>query len=244
VPVASGELQEFLSLLTGSSGGAIAGSAVTSAVNNNVWPDITDAERIAGGSRYRKTFWKNTSGASAALKPIIFAPVLPSNCTLSLGLGTNDAADNDPLQGNMTVWTAAAVVSAVSDGTDARTLTIYGMNNAVPAVPIVETLVLNGTTPVSSVTTWTKVWAVFVSSTASQTISVKQGPGGTVRGTIGVNKKACWLWVASPAAKANGIALPDLAAGANYGLWRKLTWTAGTTPTRPNSMSISIEENA
>jgi len=227
-----------------STGGAITASSITSGVKNNVWADVSDAERVAGGTLYRKTFWKNENATDAAAVPVLWCSDEPDNMTLRLGLGVNLAADDNYAQGNMTAWGATAKVALVSDGADTRVATIFGMDNTGTPVPVTETVTLNGASEVLSTKTYTKVWAVFLASaSASRTVLAKQGSAGTTRGTIGLNEVACWLWV-DASSKANGIALPDLAAGQNYGMWRKLSWIAGATATRPNSLTTKFEENS
>lgn len=245
MPISGSDIVQYLSTSAGSTGGAITGSSTTSGVKNNVWSDITDASRIAGGTTYKKTFWKNNNGSFAASVPVIFTPILPTNMTLTIGLGVDSSDDADSGQGNMSAWSANALVSVVSDTAgDTRVVTIYGMNNAGTPVPTTETVVLSGTTQVLSANTYSKVWAVWVASVdAGKIVTVKQGSGGTVRGTIGLSKKICWLWVTA-SSKGAGIALPNLASSQSYGVWRKLSWTAGAGAVKPNSLTLRFEENA
>jgi hypothetical protein len=169
------------------------------------------------------------------VKPVLYYPVAPVNATLLLGFGFDHTTDDDPAQGNMTAWSANAKVALISDGADVRTATIYGMDNAGTPVPISEAVVMTGASEVLSVATFSKVWGVVMSATdASRTVLVKQGTGGTTRGTIGLLKKLCFLFVSAGTVKANGIALPDLAAGQNYGVWRKLTWALADRRRRRN----------
>jgi hypothetical protein len=243
--ISDGDVSLLQSAGASSSGGAITASGITSGVSNNLWPDVTSAERIAGGERFRKVFWKNSHATDAALKPVLYAPVLPTGATLSLGLGFNSADDDDPAQGSMTAFGAAAQVALISDGTDTRQVTVYGLNNAGSPVPTVETVTLTSAVEKLTTATFSKVYAVMAASEdASRTITVKQGSGGTTRGTIPVSRKCCWIWVAGPSSKAAGIALPDLAAGANYGLWLRLAWTAGASVVRPNTCTVTFEESA
>ncbi len=44
---------------TGSNGGRKSQTEVVSGTKHNLFPRITDAERTAGGTRYRKEFWIN-----------------------------------------------------------------------------------------------------------------------------------------------------------------------------------------
>lgn len=245
MPVALGDVLEYTSAASGSTGGAITGSTITSAVKNNVEPDVLDAARIAGGVDYRKTFWKNNNGSDPVQVPILWTPVDPTNMTLAIGLGVNSSNDADPGQGNMTAWSSTGHVALVSDTAgDVRVATIFGMDNSGTPVPVTETVTLNGLTEVLSVAIYSKVWAVFLSaSDAGKIVTVKQGSGGTTRGTIGHSKVACWIWVTSPTSLGAGIALVDLPAGQSYGVWRKLTWVAAAGAVRPNSQTVSITEN-
>jgi hypothetical protein len=244
--VSASDIVEYLSASAGSTGGAITGSSVTSGVANNVNPNVTDAARAAGGTDYRKTFWKNTHATDAMQLPIVYVEVLPTNNTLSIGIGVNDSNDADSGQGNMTAFGAAAKVALISDGTDTRVATIFGLDNSGTPVPIIENVTLTGASEVLSVATFSKVWAVFLASTSgSRTVTVKQGTGGTTRGTIGISKLGCWLWVSNPGTvKTAGIALPNLAAGQSYGVWRRRVWTAGAGTVRPDSQTMTLEENA
>lgn len=244
MPITAGDVLHYESASTGSTGGAITGTTIPSNVKNNVWDDILDAARIAGGTTYIKTFWKNNNASESALVPVLYTPVLPTNMTIQLGLGINSSNDADSAQGNMTAFGANALVEVLSDGADTRTVTILGMNNAGTPVPTLEQLTLNGTTPVVSVATFSKVWGVYLSATsASRIVTVRQGVSGTTRGTIGLNKIICWLWVTA-SSKGAGIALPNLAPLANYGVWRKLSWAAAAGAVKPNSLTVTIEENS
>lgn len=240
--IASTDLVEYLSTSAGSTGGVISGSSVTSGVSNNVNPNNTDAQLTAGGPDYRKTFWKNVNVTDAALLPVIWTPVVPTNNTLQIGLGFNNSDDTDSAQGNMTAFGATALVALISDGADVRVATIYGLSGA--GVPQTETVTLTGAVEVLSALTYSKVYAVSLSATSvSRTVLVKQGTGGTTRGTIAPTKRNCWIWVTATT-KGAGIALPNLPAATSYGVWRKRSWTAGASAVRPNSQTVRIEENA
>lgn len=242
--VLSADFVEYLSTSAGSTGGAISGSSVTSGVSENVNPNQADSALTAGGTDYRKTFWKNGNATDTAQVPVIWYSVGPTNVVLQLGLGFNNSDDTDPAQGNMTAWTGGAKVALISDGADTRVVTIYGLDNSGTPVPVTETVTLTGAVEVLSANTYTKVWAISLASTSgSRTVLAKQGTGGTTRGTIGIGKRNCWLWVTA-SSKGAGIKLPNLVAGASYGVWRKRTWTAGASAVRPNTQTLRIEENA
>lgn len=241
MPVTSSDIAHLQSAGTGSSGGAITASSITSGVANNVWPDVSDAERLAGIVIPRKTFWKNNHGSDSMIKPVLYTPVLPTNATLEIGLGLNHADDDDLAQGNMTAFGANAVLALQSTGADTRIATIYGLDGS--SVPQTEDVTLTGATEVLSLTTWSKVWAVWLSAqSGSLTVTARQGAGGTTRGTIGVNAKICWLWVTA-GSKGAGIKLPDLAPAQNYGMWRRLTVAAAAGAVRPNTLTTRIEES-
>lgn len=229
----------------GSSGGAIAAGPVPiiSGVANNVWPNIDSVERLAGGTRPRKTFFLNTHATLEFPVPVLYTPVLPSNAALVVGLGINHAVDDNVLQGNMTAWGAAARPTFISDGADVRVVSCLGLNNAGTPVPILETIALNGAAEVQVASSFTKVWAWWVASASgTRTVLCKQGSGGTTRGTIGPNEIVSWLWVTAGPTIGAGLQLPDLAAGQSYGVWRRLTWIAGAAVTRPNSLTVKLEE--
>jgi hypothetical protein len=232
---------QYLSSGSGSAGGAISGSAVVSGVPNNVWPDVNEAQRVAGIITYRKTFWKNTDPTLDVAQPVMYVAVEPTNAGLVLGLGIDSVDDADPAQGNMLALTSAEMLYLEADGADTRVVTIYGMSNDGTPVPLVETVVLNGTTPVPTVNTYSKAWAAFAASTNSNTVLIRQGSGGSLRGTIGAGKKGCWLWV-DASSKGAGIALPDLAPNQSYGMWRRLTVSPGADPVRPDTLTVRIEE--
>jgi hypothetical protein len=238
------DIAHLESASTASSGGAITTTGITSGVPNNVWPDVTDAERVAGVVRLRKTFWKNTNGSDSMLKPVLYYPVAPTNAAFELGLGVNSSDDTDAGQGNMAAWSAAAKVALISDTAgDTRVCTIFGLDDSGTPVPVTETLTLNGTTEVLSTNTYSKCWAVWPASIdAGKIVTVKQGTGGATRGTIGHSKKICFLWVTA-SSKGAGIKLPDLAPAQNYGMWRRLTVSAGAGPVRPDTLTVNIEES-
>lgn len=241
--VTSSDITHLQSTSAGSTGGAITASTITSGAMNNVWSDISDSARIAGTVVYRKTFFKNNNVVDSLLKPTLYVYTPPTNASIVLGLGVNSSDDSDSLQGNMSAWSGNDKVALISTGvSDNRIATIYGTDNSGTALPVTENVVLNGTSEVLSTLTYSKVWAVYVDSTSlTDTLTVKQGSGGTTRGTIGTSKKICWLWV-NASSKGAGIYLPNLDPGQNYGLWRKLTVIAGAGAVRPNSLTISIEE--
>lgn len=222
-----------------SDNGAKSATALASGVQNGLWPDLSDALRLAGGTRTKKWFLANEHATDALSKPTFWSSVVPAGITCDLGLGFDSSDDSDNAQGNMTAWGANAVAALVSSAADARSCTIYGVNSV--GVPTSEVVVLTGAAEVLSTTTWSKVWGVVVASLNGNTITVKQGSGGTTRGTIGATRKACWLWVTA-ISQATGIYLPSLIASSSYGLWDRQTWPASTASQRPARHRVALVE--
>ena len=231
----------FYRAATGDSeGGAIGGTEITGTALNNFWPSVSDAERTAGGTRIRKWFLDNASGTDSLALPVVWVFQTPTYTTEYLGLGANSADDADPAQGNMTAWAATALVELVSDGADTRTATITGRDGS--GGPQSEDVVLTGTTPADSISTYSVVYGVVLSGvSSSRTVLVKQGAAGTTRGTIGTSKLTCWLWVLATT-KGAGLALPTLGSGQDMGFWDKLVWSAGAGSIRPTQSVIAVEE--
>ena len=243
--VSSTDLTLRASSVAGSAGGSMSATSITSGVDNNVFPDITSVERLAGGERFRKVFIRNGNGTDSMLKPVVYTPVVPTSAQIQIGVGIDSVDDSDGQQGNMTNFAANANVALISDGADVRTATIYGLDNSGTPVPTTENVVLTNAVEVLSTKIWTKVYAVHLSAiNASRIVTVKQGSGGSTRGTIGLSKRGCWLWLTNPNLKTSGIALPDLVAGGAIGVWQRLSWIAGAAVVRPSGVTLSVEENA
>lgn len=244
MPVQNNDFVEYLSAGAGSSGGAITGSSVTSGILDNLWPDITDIMRTAGGVLYRKTYLANTNATETAGKPAVYCSVLPLSMNISIGLGQG-GGEADSAQGNMAAWSANAVCSVISDGPDTRQVQVQGLSAG--GVVQSENLTMNGTSEVTGALTFSKVYRVGIISggtDAARTITVRQGVGGTTRGTIGPSKSLCWLWLLNPSARAAGIQHPDLAPGASIPVWQRLQWAANIPSYRPNTTTLAVEETA
>jgi hypothetical protein len=239
--VTAADIHWFKAASGDSEGGGLGAVEITGTAKNNFWPQISDSERVAGGTKTRKWFVENQNATDSLLVPSFYIFQTPTNTTEQLGIGFNDSDDDDPTQGNMTAWGASAVLAAVSDGSDTRTVTIYGLNGS--GTPVRETITLTGTSEVVSVATFSVVYGVHMSAlSGSRTVTIKQGSGGTTRGTIGTGQVMCFLWL-TPSSKATGIRLPDLASGQEYGFWDRLTWSAGVGSVRPTQSVVAVEEN-
>lgn len=71
MPIATGELKVFrsaqVSNTAASNGGRASYNEAVSGVNNNLFPDVSQAERTAGATHFRKMFFKNTNAADLTL---------------------------------------------------------------------------------------------------------------------------------------------------------------------------------
>ncbi len=248
------DLKEYKSLNTDSDGGAISGTEVTDNVDNNLFTDITGDEAAAGGTEYRKIFRKNTHATLTWQNVVSWLQSQPTNAALSFGFGLDHADDNAGAQGNMTAFGANAVVAVVSDGADTRQVTVVGEDAS--GNRQTENLTLNGTTEVVGSLTFSKLYAVYAASLdAARTVTIKQGSGGTTRGTIGPNKKISFIWYGrkitagvpadaeggNMATKAAGMKNGNIAAAGNFGLWYRLQWAAGAGAVTANSTQVKSE---
>jgi hypothetical protein len=232
MPIASSDIKNYKSTLTDSDGGAIdLARPFISGVDNNIFPDITAAEALTGGTRYRKYFKRNEHSTDAWSDVRSYIRQQPANAVVSIGVGIDHADDREGDQGNMTAFTATAAVAVVSDGADARQVTILGEDAS--GNRQTSNLTLNGTTEVNSgATTYSKVYHVFAASEdASRTITVRQGAGGTTRGTIGANRKICFLWRTGTDidSMTEGYKRGNIAASGNFAVWIRKVWSAGVT---------------
>lgn len=103
-------------------------------------------------------------------------------------VSTTGGAISTDTRPEFTDFSATAVIALVSDGADTRSVDCK-FRNAAGAI-VNETLVLNGTTEVLSSASAERLLSIIAQTTsATRIVSVKQGAGGTVRGTIPVNEK-------------------------------------------------------
>jgi len=252
--IVSADLKEYESNSVDSDGGEITAVEVVDNVDNNLFTDITGDEAAAGGTEYRKSFRKNTHGSLSWQNVVTWLQSQPTNAALSFGFGIDHADDDEGAQGNMSAFSANAVVAVVSDGADTRQVTIVGEDAS--GNRQTETLTLNGTTEVVGALTFSKLYGAYVASlSASRIVTIRQGSGGTTRGTIGINKKTSFIWYGrvysggSPidaeggnmASKAAGMEHGDIASGGNFGLWYRLTWPAGAGAVTANSSQVKSE---
>jgi len=220
---------------------------------NNLFPDVTASQASNGFTLYRKFFRKNTSSSDIWYNVVLFIQKQPTNSALSIGLGIDNSSDGDATQGNMVAMSANAQIALVSSGTDTRTVTLKGLDAS--DNPISETIILNGTTEVISTNTFSKLYLAYASATdATNTITIKQGSGGSTLGTIGPNKISSFLWFGRKVdntqtivnaeggdvpSYSTGIKVGNVATGANIGIWCRLMVPAGASAVGNNTSSIT-----
>lgn len=71
MPIIASEIQTFAAETnndTSGNGGRISANQIATGVKNNVWPDVPEAERTAGSTKYRKTFIKISNDADLDLQ--------------------------------------------------------------------------------------------------------------------------------------------------------------------------------
>jgi len=86
-----------------------------------------------------------------------------------------------------TQLTANAVIAAVSDGADTRTLTVQGRNAAGDVVT--DVITLTGAVEAVGGVTFERILTLTLSAgSASRTVTVKQGAGGATRATLAINQ--------------------------------------------------------
>jgi len=254
MPIVSADLKEYKSSATNSDGADISATEVVDNTDNNLFTDITGDEAAAGGTEYRKIFRKNNHGTLTWQNVVSWLQSQPTNAALSFGFGVNHTDDADGAQGNMSAFGANAVVAVVSDGADVRQVTIVGEDASGNRQS--ETLTLNGTTEVVGALTFSKLYGASLNSlSASRTVTIRQGSGGTTRGTIAPNKKISFIWYGKKysgasavnaeggdmASKAAGMKNGDVAPAGNFGLWYRLTWPAGAGAVTANTTQVKSE---
>ncbi len=102
-------------------------------------------------------------------------------------VSTSGGAIDTAARPDLTHLTANAVIAAISDGADVRTLTITG-RLASGAIDT-EAIVLTGAVEVVGAKTFERILKAVLSATdGARTVTVKQGAAGATRATIGPNE--------------------------------------------------------
>lgn len=229
MPVEDSDLHWYLSSVGASEGGAKSATQITDNVDENLFADVSSTARIAGGEEIRKLFLANEDGVDSLPDHSIWFQATASPATGYLGLGVDSADDADPAAATLTDFSASAKVALSSDGADTRTVRLRGLNGS--GDPITEDVVLTGASEVLSVATFSHLYhAAADAVSASRTITVKQGSGGTTRGQILIGRIVCFRWLAGATAKSTGMKLAALPTGSADPIWTKVTWVADVAP--------------
>jgi len=115
MPVISSDLTLYKSEYvtnTTANGGVISDNEITDNVLNNLFPNILDAERVAGGSRYRKFFLKNenSSDISTINPAVLLSSITASGDYMQIHTGTD--TDTQAEADDYTAWKGAGVLNA------------------------------------------------------------------------------------------------------------------------------------
>jgi len=236
--ITASDIEMYKSNGTNSTGGTITATAITDATLNNLFDDVTADEALAGATEYRKIFVKNNHGSLTWTSVIFWRSTNTTSTDDEISLGIGSAADDDG-SSVLSAFSGNAVVAIISDGADTRQVTLVGEDAS--GVRATETLTANGAVEVVGAQTFSKLYLAYVSSTsASRIITVKQGSGGTSRGTIGLNKYSAILYQ-DPTASADGFELGSIAAAASQGLWLKRVVGAAAVAIANNSGTIQVK---
>jgi hypothetical protein len=230
MPVETSDLVYYLSSSGASEGGARSATPITDNVDENLYEDVSDVSRIAGGTQIRKLFLANEDGVDSYPEHSIWALESPTPATVELGLGVESADDADPDVATLTDLTGTAKIALSSDGPDTRTVTLRGKDAA--GDPITEAVVLSGASEVLTVADFGPGFLLAAAGAvdASRTITIKQGAGGTTRGQIAIGAVCCFRWVSGATSKSTGLHLVALVTGSADPIWTRITWAADVVP--------------
>jgi len=232
------DLKEFKSVYesdTNNCGGLISDIEIQTSTDNNLFPDTS-----AGGIHYRKCFKKNTSTVDTWNNVVSWIVSQPKDCVVYVACGLNHADDTKGRLSELTPFTTSAKVALVSNGSDTRSVDIVGEDAL--GNRILETVILNGLNEVLSVNTYSRVYYVAVQTLNDiRTLTIKEGSGGAVRGTIGINGKLCTCFRSDITSKGNGYKHGNIAPGGVFGLWYKLTVSGGAGYTPANTFIMKSE---
>lgn len=238
MPIVTSDLEMYTSSATDSTGGTITGTAITDNVLNNLFDDITAGEAETGQTDYRKVFAKNNHGSLSWLAVQFWRSVNTTSADdeISLGIGTSDDDDGSNV---LSAMTGNARIALISDGADTRPVTLVGED--VSGNRQTESVTLTNGVEVLSVGTYSKLYLASVASTsASRIVTVKQGSGGSTRGTIGLNKYSAILYL-NPTSATDAFELGNIAAGASQGLWLKRVVNLGAGRQSANTGTIKVQ---
>lgn len=102
-------------------------------------------------------------------------------------VSTAGGAIDNTMRVALTQFTAAAKLSLTSSAADVRTVNVVG--RLASGVVASEAMTLNGVTEVLSTNTYERLLSVAATTTNANTVTLKQGTGGTTVATIPPNEK-------------------------------------------------------
>jgi hypothetical protein len=188
---------------TDANGGAISATEIVSDTANNMFPNVTDAERTAGGVRYRKGFVKNTNTTTAFNNVYRYISELSDAADyfrIKEGTDTDTQADAD----DYTDWVGSGLLNS---GISAGATTLIVDYDAADGV-------YNGSV------------LAIVDGADTEYVTVTASPSWTGnQATLTVSATA--KGHTSGVVIATMIDLGDIAAEDSAGFWVKQTWAAG-----------------
>lgn len=222
------DLKEYRSANPNSDGGAISDQEVISDEKNNLFADI---EPESAGTTYRKTFRKNTNPTLAWKNVCTWIASQPKNAQLSFGLSINHIGADNGEEGNMSPFEGNSVIAVNSEGDDDRKVTLIGED--ADGDHQIEVLTLNGNIEVVGSKVFSKLYGAYVHEISkSHSITVKQWPDRESRGTILPNTGSSFLWMDTEMKHG------DIEPNESFGLWYRLTWSAGAGAVSTNSVLV------
>lgn len=98
MPIVAAEIKMYRSASVndgGTNGGRMSNVVVTDNVKNNLWPDVSSSERVAGSTKYRKAFIKfeNAAGLAAITPKVFLEDITPGDDRMAFFPGTHTQAD-------------------------------------------------------------------------------------------------------------------------------------------------------
>jgi len=244
MPVTTSDIKLFKSANGDSAGGAATGTQVTGSAKNNFFADISDIERSSDGERFRKAFIGNDHATDSLLQPSYwFFPDVTGFEPTMIGYGIDSSDDDAALAGDLTDVSAAAQIEVVSTAADTRVITVVGIQDGTNE-QMIDQITLTGTTPVLGTITFIHINAVYASAEhATNTVTIRQGAAGTIRGTIPNNRIITFRWIQADD-ETTALKTPDLIAGGRTGIWIWQSWLAGAPAQRPASPRLMYKEGA
>ena len=198
---------------TSSNGGAInTGVEITTATSQNIFPNITDAERLSGVTKYKKVFFRNeNTDAYNGTKAWIFAQTPSGDTAVTIsGAGSVSTQGTDTAIGTITFTFAAS--TTVTASADCHLYISVGE------------LIFNN----ADANTYAKV--ITAISSDGLTITLGSAYSGTTgSGATGKVLKATGNTYITAVDEANGVSLGNLTNNQSIGLWVKLVVNAASS---------------